>query len=57
MGRLIRRAFVSHELPSLIEAIFSDEDKGDTISCLHGDEVQTFIDVVDEARMFCTRLK
>ena len=56
MERLIGRAFASHELPSLIETIFSDEDKGDTVNCLHGDDVQTFIDVVDEVRTFCTCL-
>ena len=54
LERLIGRAFASHELPSLIETIFSDE--GDTVNCLHGDDVQAFIDVVDEVRTFCTCL-
>ena len=54
MERLMGRAFASHELPSLIETIFSDE--GDTVNCLHGNDVQTFIDVVDEVRTFCTCL-
>jgi len=48
--RLIRRAFALHELPSLIEAISSGEDESDTIRCLRGDDAQTFIDVIDEAR-------
>ena len=46
-GRLVRRAFTPHELPSLIEAT---KDEGDAISRLLGDEAQTFIDVIDEAR-------
>lgn len=48
--RLVRRAFAPHELPSLIEAIFPSEDEGDTIRSLLGDDVQTFIDVIDEVR-------
>lgn len=49
-GRLIRRAFALHELPSLIEAIFASKDEVDAIRCLFGDDAQTFIDVVDEVR-------
>ena len=49
-GRLIRRAFAPHELPSLIEAIFSSKDEGDAIRGLLGDDAQTFIDMIDEAR-------
>jgi hypothetical protein len=48
-GRLIRRAFASHELPSLIETIFSSKDESDAIHCLLGDDAQAFIDVIDEA--------
>ena len=48
--RLIRRAFAPHELPSLIEAIFSSKDEGDAIRGLLGDDAQTFIDMIDEAR-------
>jgi hypothetical protein len=48
--RLIRRAFSQDELPSLIEVIFSSENAGDKISSLLGEDAQTFIDVVDEAR-------
>ena len=48
-GRLIRRATALHELSS-IEEIFSGRDEGDTIRCLLGDDPQTFIDMIDEAR-------
>jgi len=48
--RLIRRIFVLHELPSLIEAISSGEDKSNTADHLYGDDAQTLIDVIDEAR-------
>jgi hypothetical protein len=46
--RLIRRAFAPNDLPSLVEAILSSKDEGDIIRCLHGDDAQSFIDVVDE---------
>jgi hypothetical protein len=46
---LIRRAFSLHELPSLLEAIFSGNDEADAISRLLGDDAQAFIDVMDEA--------
>lgn len=50
-GFLIRRAFNQHELPLLIHVIFSSKDEGDIIRCLSsGDDAQTFIDVIDEAR-------
>jgi hypothetical protein len=52
--RLIKRAFALHELPSLIEAIFSGNDADDTIRCLLGEDAQTFIDVMDEARFTFT---
>ncbi|KAF9645013.1 kinase-like protein [Thelephora ganbajun] len=48
-GRLIRRAFTLNELPSLIEAIFSDKDERDAIHRLLRDDAQNFIDVIDEA--------
>ena len=48
--RLIRRAFAPHELPSLLEEIFSSKDEADAIRCLFGDDAQTFIDVINEAR-------
>ena len=48
--RLIRRAFTLYEFPSLIEAISSGEDKSDTADHLRGDDAQTLIDVIDEAR-------
>jgi len=49
-GRLIRRAFAPHELPSLIEVIFSGKGEGDAIRCLPGDDAQIFVDVIDEVR-------
>jgi len=48
--RLISRVFPPHELPSLIEEIFSSKDADDTIGRLHGDDAQAFVDVIDEAR-------
>lgn len=53
--RLIKRAFAPHELPSLIEAVFSSANADDMIRCLCVDDVQTFIDVVGEVRS--TRIK
>jgi hypothetical protein len=47
--RLITRAFAPHELPSLVEAIFSSNDAGDATRSLVGDDAQTFVDVIDEA--------
>jgi hypothetical protein len=49
--RLIRRAFTLRELPSLIGAILSSKDENDTVRCLHGDDAQAFIDVIDEVRL------
>jgi hypothetical protein len=49
-GRLIRRAFAPHELPSLVEALFSSNDASDRIRSLLGDNAQTFVDVINEAR-------
>lgn len=49
-SRLIGRAFTFHELPSLIEAILSNEDERETALCLPLDDAQTFIDVIDEVR-------
>jgi len=48
--RVIRHAFAPHELPSLIEAIFSSKDEGNMIRCLLRDDAQTFIDTMDEVR-------
>jgi hypothetical protein len=48
--RLIRRAFAPHELPPLVEAIFSSKDESGIARCLHGDDAQIFIDVIDEVR-------
>jgi len=54
-GRLVRREFTPHELPSLIEAILSSNDDDEKIRCLPGDDAQTFVDVIDEARSTFTR--
>ena len=48
--RLVRRAFAVHELPSLIDAIFSSDDEGDIILHLSGEDAQNFTDVINEAR-------
>ena len=48
--RLIGHAFTPDELPSLIEAIFLSKDERDAIYSLPGDDAQTFIDIIDEAR-------
>ena len=53
--RLIRRGFAPHELSSLIEAIFSNEDEGGVIRRLLSDNAQTFIDVMDEVRLTYAR--
>ena len=50
-GRLVRRAFALHELPSLIEMIFSSQDESDTIRRLLGDDAQAFVDLMDQARL------
>ena len=54
-GRLVRRAFALHELPSLIEVIFSSQDESDTIRRLLGGDAQAFVDVMDEACSTSTR--
>ena len=56
-GRLVRREFTPHELPSLIEAILSSNDDGEMIHCLPGDEPQSFVDVIYEARSTFTRYR
>jgi hypothetical protein len=48
--RLVRREFTPHQLPSLIEVIFSSGDGGEIACTLPGDDAQTFIDVIYEAR-------
>jgi len=46
--RLISRAFSPHEMISLVEAIFTRQDEVKIVDYLRGDDVQTFIDVIDE---------
>ena len=47
--QLITRTFATHERISLITTIFSDNDQVEMVKQLSGDDVQTFIDVLDEA--------
>jgi len=46
---LIIRAFALHELPSLVEAVFSSTNANDAIRRLCVDDAQT-VDVMDEVR-------
>ena len=45
--RLIGGAVPQDELASLIETVFSNEKVTNMADCLQGNEVQTFIDVMD----------
>ena len=49
-GLLIRRAFDPYELPPLVEAVFSSKGEREIVRSLSGDNAQTFVDVIDEAR-------
>ena len=51
----MKRKFSPSELPFLIETAFSSTDEGRMIRCLCGDDAQTFIDVIDEARYLLAR--
>ena len=51
---LIRRTFDRHELPSLIETIFSSEDRNEEIRRLSRDDAQMLIDVIDEVHSMLT---
>ena len=50
LQRLIDRAVAEGGLVSVIEAIFSNEKVSDIVEWLRRDDVQTFVDVVDEVR-------
>ena len=54
---MVKREFAPHELPSLIEAIFSSNDGDEMIRRLPRDDTQTFIDVIDEAGSTFTRYR
>ena len=54
--RLITRAFVPGDLPSLIESIFSSKDQEAVVYGLQRDDAQNFIDIVDEVRFKFARL-
>lgn len=47
--RLIRHAFEPHELPSLTEAILSDENVEEMVRCLPVNDAQVLVDAIDEA--------
>ena len=55
--RLISRVFSPHELPSLIEEIFTRKDEVKMVSSLGGDAAQAFADVVHEVRPKVLRLR
>jgi len=52
LTRLIEHAFSPHELISLIGEVFSNEDDVMMIGYLHGNDTQTFIDVVYKVRFY-----
>ena len=49
-GRLIKREFVSDELPSMIGDIFKSKDVDNTIRRLPKGDAQGFVDAVYQAR-------
>lgn len=49
-GRVIGHSFTPHELPSLLETIFSSQVGKEKIRSIHGDDAQDFVDVIDQAR-------
>lgn len=49
LQHLISRAVPQHELPSVIETVFSNVKAADVVKCLQESDAQTFIDVLDEA--------
>ena len=48
--------FVLREIPSLIEELFACKDLDDTIRCLPEDDIQAFVDVIDEVRYMSTQI-
>lgn len=47
LQQLISRTVPKDELPSFIEAIFSDEKTTSMVDCLRKSDAQVFIDVID----------
>ena len=45
---LIERSLTPDECTSLIADIFSDRDEAEAVKHLHGDNAQSFVDVIDE---------
>ena len=52
--RLVRRRFDQQELPSLIDAVLSSNNGGETIRSLSTGDAQMLIDVVDEVHFMVT---
>jgi hypothetical protein len=50
LQRLVSRTVPQNELASLVETVFSNKKVADTVDCLRGSDIQTFIDVIDEVR-------
>ena len=55
--RLISCTFSSHEIVSLIDAIFESQNEVKAIHYLRGDDAQTFIDVIHEVRLHTPRFR
>ena len=56
LRRLIGRKFLLREIPSLIDELFACKDLEDTIRCLPEDDVQAFVDVIDEVCCISTQI-
>ena len=56
LRRLIGCA-VPDELPSLIDAVFSDGRVSDIVGCLRRNDVRTFIDTMDEVCIYASHLR
>jgi len=53
--RLITRTFSSHEVISLVEAVFANKDEVKMVREFRGDAAQTFVDVVHGVRLYLLR--
>ena len=56
LRRLIGHKFVLREIPFLIEELFACKDLEDTIRCLPEDDIQAFVDVIDEVCCISTQI-
>ena len=50
---LIDRSLTPDERISLIADIFSDHDETKAAKCLHGDDAQSFVNIIDEVLLHC----